>query len=52
MATKALDASALRSHLQKQMIATLGDLKTELGTSSTMTVFRKLKGSSAESVGG
>ena len=43
MARKALDASALRSHLQKQLIATLGDLKTELGTSSTMTVFRKLK---------
>ncbi len=43
MATKALDAGALRSHLQKQMIATLGDLKAELGTSSTMTVFRKLK---------
>lgn len=43
MATKALDAGVLRSHLQKQMIATLGDLKAELGTSSTMTVFRKLK---------
>ena len=43
MARKALDAGALRSHLQKKMIATLGELKAKLRTSSTMTVFRKLK---------
>ena len=40
---QALDGSLLESLLEKQKIATLEDLKNALGTSSTMTVFRKLK---------
>src|ERR1700745_630099 len=33
----------LRSFLQRKQIATLEELKQALGTTSTMTVFRKLK---------
>jgi hypothetical protein len=33
----------LRSFLQRMQIATLDELKQEMGTTSTMTVFRKLK---------
>ena len=38
-----LHTDLLLNRLLKQKIATLGELKTTLGTSSTMTVFRKLK---------
>ena len=34
---------ALRSFFQRKLIATLQELKQILGTTSTMTVFRKLK---------
>ncbi len=37
------DTDAVEALLQKQKIATLQELKQSLGTSSTMTVFRKLK---------
>ena len=37
------DPDVVRSLLQRQKIATLGELKESLGTSATMTVFRKLK---------
>ncbi len=38
------DPDAVRSLLHAQKIATLPELKTALGSSATMTVFRKLKG--------
>lgn len=37
------DQNVIRSLLQRQKIATLADLKGSLGSSATMTVFRKLK---------
>ena len=37
------DADVVRALLRKQKIATLAELKGSLGTSATMTVFRKLK---------
>src|SRR6202020_715401 len=37
------DAHALRKHLQPHKIATLPELKSALGTSADLTVFRKLK---------
>ena len=37
------DTEAVKALLQKQKTATLQELKQSLGTSSTMTVFRKLK---------
>lgn len=37
------DSHLLRSFLQRQKIATLEELKQSLGSSATMTVFRKLK---------
>ena len=37
------DADAIKALLRKQKIATLPELKQSLGTSATMTVFRKLK---------
>src|SRR5437016_612719 len=37
------DQDVLRSLLQRQKIATLAELKGSLGSSATMTVFRKLK---------
>lgn len=37
------DQEAIRPFLQKQKIATLVELKAALGSSATMTVFRKLK---------
>lgn len=37
------DADVIRALLRKQKIATLAELKRSLGTSATMTVFRKLK---------
>lgn len=40
----AFDANVVRSLLQSQKIATLAELKEALGTSATMTVFRKLTG--------
>lgn len=40
---QALDGSVLEGWLEKRKIATLEELKQTLGTSSTMTVFRKLK---------
>jgi hypothetical protein len=40
---QALDGSVLESLLEERKIATLEELKETLGTSSTMTVFRKLK---------
>src|SRR5437868_7117848 len=43
MRQAALDGGVLESLLEKQKIATLEELKKALGTSSTMTVFRKLK---------
>ena len=36
-------SEVLRSFLQRKQIATLEELKQDLGTTSTMTVFRKLK---------
>jgi len=39
----AFDPDVVRSLLQRQKIATLAELKGSLGTSATMTVFRKLK---------
>lgn len=38
-----LDQEALRSFLQEQKIATLAELQGALGSSATMTAFRKLK---------
>jgi hypothetical protein len=43
MAQDALSAETLRLFLQGQHVSTLEDLKHALGTTSTMTVFRKLK---------
>ena len=43
MAKTAFDQNAVQSFLQKRKIATLEELKEALGSSSTMTVFRKLK---------
>ncbi len=43
MAKMAFDAKPVQSFLQKRKIATLEELKEVLGSSSTMTVFRKLK---------
>ncbi len=43
MARKLIQPDRLRSLLNKQKIACLDELKKALGTSSTMTVFRKLK---------
>ena len=43
MTRPAFDQDVLRSLLKERMIATLDELKQALGTSSTMTVFRKLK---------
>ena len=43
MGQTALDGGVLESLLEKRKIATLEELKRALGTSSTMTVFRKLK---------
>ena len=43
MARSAFEEDVLRTLLNKRMIATLDDLKQALGTSSTMTVYRKLK---------
>ena len=43
MKQTALDGGVLESLLEKRKIATLEELKRALGTSSTMTVFRKLK---------
>lgn len=43
MAKMAFDAKLVQSFLQKRKIATLEELKEVLGSSSTMTVFRKLK---------
>src|SRR5215470_12601664 len=40
---QALEGSVLESMLEKRKIATLDELKKTLGSSSTMTVFRKLK---------
>jgi len=39
----AFDGGVLESVLEKRKISTLDELKKELGTSSTMTMFRKLK---------
>ena len=39
----AFDQDVVRSLLQRQKIATLSELKESLGSSATMTVFRKLK---------
>ena len=39
-----IDPDVVRSLLQSQKIATLAELKEALGTSATMTVFRKLTG--------
>ncbi|MEW6751532.1 MAG: hypothetical protein AB1505_11225, partial [Candidatus Latescibacterota bacterium] len=36
-------AETLRAFLEKERVATLQDLKSALGTTGTMTVFRKLK---------
>jgi hypothetical protein len=43
MRQAALDGGVLEPLLEKRKIATLEELKKELGSSSTMTVFRKLK---------
>ena len=43
MARKPIEPDRLRSLLNKQKIACLDELKRAIGTSSTMTVFRKLK---------
>lgn len=43
MANERLDPSALRSLLWREKIATLPELKTALKTTSTMSLFRKLK---------
>jgi hypothetical protein len=43
MARPLLPESSVQSLLQKHQIATLDELKTAVGTSATMTVFRKLK---------
>lgn len=43
MAKTAFDANAVQSFLRKRKTATLEELKKVLGSSSTMTVFRKLK---------
>ena len=43
MARKLQTTDVVRSLLKKQKIACLDQLKKRLGTSSTMTVFRKLK---------
>lgn len=43
MARKPIEPDKLRSLLNKRKIACLDELKKVLGTSSTMTVFRKLK---------
>ena len=43
MARGSFDQQTVRSFLQKEKIATLEELKQALGSSGTMTVFRKLK---------
>lgn len=43
MRLPAFDSTLLRQHLQHHKIATLSELKTTLGTSADLTVFRKLK---------
>lgn len=43
MARPAFAADTLRDFLRQRLTATLGQLKKALGTSATMTVFRKLK---------
>ena len=43
MARTKFPADQLRSFLRKEKIATLEQLKRALGTTGTMTVFRKLK---------
>lgn len=43
MGRAGFDGSALESFLERHKIGTLEELKEALGTSSTMTVFRKLK---------
>ena len=43
MAQDRFPAETVRAFLQRQRVATLDDLKQALGTTGTMTVFRKLK---------
>ena len=43
MARRPIDADVLHSFLQEERIATLAQLKEAVGTTGTMTVFRKLK---------
>ena len=43
MAEQRFDPDRLRSFLEKERIATLSQLKSALGSTGTMTVFRKLK---------
>ena len=43
MARQLSNTDVLRSMLKKQKIATLDELKQTIGTSSTMTIFRRLK---------
>jgi len=43
MASETFSAEKVRSFLKRERIATLAELKSALGTTGTMTVFRKLK---------
>ena len=43
MAQDRFSADTVRAFLQREPVATLDDLKQALGTTGTMTVFRKLK---------
>src|ERR1039458_8882938 len=43
MRPPSFDAQALRKHLRRHKIATLPELKNALGTTTDLTVFRKLK---------
>src|SRR2546422_2436872 len=43
MREAAVDGGILKALLERRKVATLGELKKALGSSSTMTVFRKLK---------
>lgn len=43
MAKQRFDPDRIRSFLEKERIATISQLKSALGTTGTMTVFRKLK---------
>ena len=43
MKTVSFHSSTIRQYLKDKKVATLDDLKTELGTTVSMTVFRKLK---------